>query len=77
MPGMNGRDLARKVAALHPRVKCLFVSGYTADIIAHSGVEEAVEFIQKPFSVEGLVKKVRDLLDGDAEAVAASKLPEV
>ena len=63
MPEMNGRDLARRLLSLRPRLKCLFMSGYTADVIAHHGVlDEGVHFIQKPFSVEDLAAKVRDAL---------------
>lgn len=65
MPDMNGKDLADRLLALHPQLKCLFMSGYTADVIAHHGVlERGVHFIQKPFSFPGLAAKVRDVLDG-------------
>jgi PAS domain S-box-containing protein len=64
MPEMNGRDLAKSFLSLHPRAKRLFMSGYTADVIAHHGVlNEGVHFIQKPFSSEDLAIKVRDALD--------------
>jgi len=64
MPGMNGRELRERVAGLKPGVKCLFMSGYTADVIAHQGVLEAgVEFLQKPFTAEGLGRKVREVLN--------------
>ncbi len=64
MPEMNGRDLARRLLARHPRLKRLFMSGYTADIIAHHGVlDEGVSFIQKPFTMQSLAAKVRDVLD--------------
>ncbi|MFH0729854.1 MAG: PAS domain S-box protein [Pseudomonadota bacterium] len=65
MPGMNGRDLAERLRAVQPAMKCLFMSGYTADVIAHRGVlDEGVHFIQKPFSKEELAGKVRGVLDG-------------
>lgn len=65
MPEMNGHDLADKVIAVHPKVKVLFMSGYTADIIAHHGVlEETVHFIQKPFNLADMAAKVRLVLDG-------------
>jgi PAS domain S-box-containing protein len=64
MPEMNGRDLANNLQSLYPRLKCLFMSGYTADAIAYQGVlEEGVHFIQKPFSVKNLAAKVREVLD--------------
>jgi PAS domain S-box-containing protein len=64
MPGMNGRDLAQKMRSLHPDLKCLYSSGYTADVIVHHGVlEEGVFFIQKPFSRKDLAAKIREILD--------------
>jgi CheY-like chemotaxis protein len=65
MPAMNGRDLAHTLLQLYPQLKCLFMSGYTADVIAHHGVlDDGVHFIQKPFSVPVLAAKVREALDG-------------
>lgn len=70
MPEMNGKDLAERVRAARPKIRCLFVSGYTADIIAHRGVlDEGIRFLQKPFSVRDLAFKVRDALD-DGERAA-------
>jgi DNA-binding response OmpR family regulator len=64
MPGMNGRDLAKQIKTACPEVKCLFMSGYTADVIVHRGVlEEGTQFIQKPFSLNDLVARVRVELD--------------
>ncbi|MBN2060413.1 MAG: response regulator [Deltaproteobacteria bacterium] len=64
MPESNGRDLAEQVKALHPDIKTLFMSGFTADMITRQGVlEEGVHFIQKPFSTADLAVKVRDMLD--------------
>ncbi len=64
MPGMNGRDLRNKIAALRPEIKVLFMSGYTANIIAHQGILESdVHFLQKPFSVNNLAAKVREVLE--------------
>ena len=66
MPEMNGRDLAKKLLSLYPNLKRLFMSGYTANVIAHHGVlDEGVHFIQKPFSGKDLVAKVREALDGE------------
>ena len=66
MPEMNGRDLAKRILDIHPNLKRLFMSGYTANVIAHHGVlDEGVNFIQKPFSKEQLGAKVREALDGD------------
>jgi PAS domain S-box-containing protein len=64
MPEMNGKDLAKKLVALHPQLKRLFMSGYPADVIAHHGVlEEGVHFIQKPFSMPDLAAKLREVFD--------------
>ncbi len=64
MPEMNGRDLAKNILSLYPGVKCLFMSGYTANVIAHHGVlDEGVNFIQKPFLIEDLTVKLREVLD--------------
>jgi len=66
MPEMNGQDLSRHLMARYPDLKCLFMSGYTADIIAdHGELAPDVHFIQKPFSVEELAIKIRAALDGD------------
>ncbi len=64
MPELNGRELAKRIQRFQPDIKCLFMSGYTADVIAHQGVlDESVHFIQKPFSMEGLGAKLRDVLE--------------
>jgi PAS domain S-box-containing protein len=64
MPEMSGRELARNLLLLYPNLKCLFTSGYTADIIARRGVlVDGVHFVQKPFSNESLAAKVREALD--------------
>jgi len=64
MPEMNGRDLAKNLLSLYPHLKRLFMSGYTADVIAHHGVlDEGVYFIRKPFSIKELAAKVREVLD--------------
>jgi CheY-like chemotaxis protein len=64
MPEMNGRDLAGQITDLYPDIRLLFMSGYTADVIAHQGVlDDGVAFIQKPFSLADMTEKVRELLD--------------
>ncbi len=66
MPEMNGRDLASNLLSIYPNLKRLFMSGYTADVIAHHGVlDKGVNFIQKPFSKQDLSVKVRESLDED------------
>ena len=50
-----------------PGLRCLFISGYTADVIADHGVlDEGVHFLQKPFSAQDLAASVRDALDHDS-----------
>jgi PAS domain S-box-containing protein len=75
MPEMNGRELAERLQALSPGLEILFMSGYTADVIAHRGVLEAgVNFLQKPFSVHDLATKVREVLqEQDADMCIGGK----
>jgi len=66
MPEMNGRDLAEQLKELIPGLKTLFMSGYTANVIAHHGVlGRGVRFIQKPFTKKELLTRVREMLDQD------------
>jgi two-component system cell cycle sensor histidine kinase/response regulator CckA len=67
MPEMNGSDLSARLTELHPGVRVLYMSGYTADIISNHGVSDrSVNFIQKPFSVKELIGKVQELLKAEA-----------
>ncbi len=64
MPGMNGKELQCRLAAIHPHVKCLFMSGYTSNVIVRHGISAGdAEFLQKPFAVGVLAEKVRQVLD--------------
>jgi PAS domain S-box-containing protein len=64
MPEMDGRELAARIRGVKPGIKYLFMSGYTANVIAHRGVlDEGVQFIQKPFSIQDLALKVRRALE--------------
>jgi PAS domain S-box-containing protein len=63
MPEMNGRDLANALKPICPALKNLFMSGYTADVIAHHGVlDEGTVFIHKPFTPQDLAVKIREAL---------------
>ena len=63
MPEMNGRDLAKIILSHYPDLKCLFMSGYTADVIAHQDIEEdCINFIQKPFSKTHLLTIISQIL---------------
>ncbi len=64
MPGMNGRDLAERAQQLRPGLRVLFTSGYTDDVIFQHGVlEQCIDFIPKPYSVETLTRRIREILD--------------
>lgn len=65
MPEMNGRQLSERMSSIYPDLKIVFMSGYTANVIAHHGVlDEGVHFIQKPFSQQDLAITIRKILDG-------------
>jgi PAS domain S-box-containing protein len=69
MPGMGGRELSEKLATLRPEMKILYMSGYTDDTVLRHGVlEEGMAFLQKPFTAESLLRKVRDVLDTRPQA---------
>ena len=64
MPIMSGPELVEKLQTRQPGLKCLYVSGYTDDAIAHHGVlDDDVVLMQKPFTHKALLKKIRDVLD--------------
>ena len=68
MPQMNGREVAERLLRVRPKVKVLYVSGYTEDAIVHHGVlAPGTNFLQKPFTPDDLSEKVREVLDTQAE----------
>lgn len=64
MPKMSGRELAERVASIRPEIKVLYMSGYTDNAIAYHGIlSEGISYIQKPFTLDNLARKVREVLD--------------
>jgi signal transduction histidine kinase len=69
MPEMSGPDLVRQLGSLEPRMRVLYISGYADEAIVHHGVlRTGAAFLQKPFSPDALVRKVRELLDHRANS---------
>lgn len=67
MPDMDGRELADRVRAISPGLRCLFMSGYTPDVVAdHGAATGAGRFLQKPFSLQEVGARLREVLSGDA-----------
>ncbi len=64
LPGMNGRDLARRISEIRPGVRVLYTSGYTDDVILRHGIfEKGLHFIGKPYTLEAFARKIREVLD--------------
>ncbi len=65
MPGaLSGVELAQRLIMLYPKIKVLYISGYSDEAIVHHGLTEpGVAFLQKPFTTDLLIRKVRDVLD--------------
>jgi CheY-like chemotaxis protein len=65
MPKMNGVDLAKQLATLYPDIKVLFMSGYICPSIAHYGIQDSEHaYLQKPFTQNTLLTKMRNVLVG-------------
>ena len=64
MPKMSGGELAKRIQAQRPGLRVLYMSGYTDDAIGHHGVlEEGMAFLEKPFTTQSALRKVRETLD--------------
>ncbi|MBS1865110.1 MAG: PAS domain S-box protein [Acidobacteria bacterium] len=69
MPAMSGRELVKKLSERNPKLRVLYMSGYTDNVIAQGGVlEEGLAFLQKPFTPRALSQKVREVLDAAVQA---------
>ena len=63
MPQMNGKQLAHEILGIHPGLRVIYMSGYTANVIAHHGVlDEGIHFLQKPFTKKDLKAKISEVL---------------
>ena len=72
MPGMSGRQVALALAKSRPAMRVLYISGYADDsIMKHGVVDESVALLAKPFTAEGLARKVHEVLDA-----AESRMPQ-
>jgi signal transduction histidine kinase/ActR/RegA family two-component response regulator len=66
MPDMNGKELYSELVHDFPTLKVIYMSGYTDNVIVHHGVlDGGVQFIQKPFTAQSIISKVREVIDGD------------
>ena len=66
MPKMGGKETAERLQPLYPQMKVIYMSGYTDNAILHHGVlAPGLNFFEKPFTPEGLARKVREVLDAD------------
>jgi two-component system cell cycle sensor histidine kinase/response regulator CckA len=63
MPSMNGGTLAQHLSRRHPKMRVLFTSGYMDDVVVQEVVSMGAQFLPKPFTLEGLTQKVRQVLD--------------
>jgi nitrogen fixation negative regulator NifL len=73
MPGMSGRELAETLQKSRPEVRLLYMSGYTYDLVSQHGVlGPDVALLQKPFGIEPLLVRVRDVLDGKLGRTASA-----
>jgi len=76
MPVMNGRELAQRMASLSPKTRILFMSGYTENAIWRNGmIQTSANFLQKPFTLDALTRKVREVLETLTPETEKPKMP--
>jgi len=64
MPGIGGKTVIARLEKFRPGIKALFISGYTENAIVHHGIlDSGVDFLPKPFTADGLARKIREMLD--------------
>jgi DNA-binding response OmpR family regulator len=74
MPGIGGRELAKKLLLLRPGISVLYLSGYTEDaVVTHGALGPSTAFLQKPFTLQNLAKKVREVLRSKPAPKAIAK----
>ncbi len=78
MPVMNGRELAQRMAGLRPNTRILFMSGYTENAIWRNGIiENSTHFLQKPFTLDALNRKVREVLETPTPVTEKPSMPMI
>ncbi len=76
MPGMNGHEVAQRVRSIRPETKILYMSGYTENVIGHNGtLDPGINLLQKPFTLQALKEKVREVLDAEPLPQEAAMSP--
>jgi len=76
MPVMNGRELAQRMAVLSPKTRIVFMSGYTENAVWRNGmIENSVNFLQKPFTLDALTRKVREVLETPIPGMEEPQMP--
>jgi FixJ family two-component response regulator len=74
MPGIGGRELARRLLAMRPGISVLYLSGYTEDAVVTQGaLGPGTGFLQKPFTLQNLAKKVREVIRSQPAPKSKSK----
>ena len=76
MPVMNGRELAQRMSVFSPKTRILFMSGYTENFVWRDDmIENSAHFLQKPFTLDALTRKVREVLESPIPITEKPKMP--